>query len=652
MSRWNNRYDFIEEGLQYLHHNDRGERDNFGQAVSTSRGEANVANNAVGKIEYNDYNRYRRPFNDYNMNSVKDAGRNIDYDPAIHGIQSYRFGKALQAFTGSACPTTRNYTPIMYDARDTTRWPWEANPRYEDPIVDPSNGNIYCCDKGRHTLDLMYVKNRNARNKLFRNINCGGRHAQYKQQENSFVDYINTYAGGGPYDIFQCINLLTVGVNSVPPDPAVVFLALQTYHNFFRNPLRIAYFNDCVCRGDAGHANIQGQIEEIKRSVDETLSTYGMTEAEKAEIIGEDGILTNLAGKIDTRYADWKENTLQALRRWISFNVRISHRIEREDPTERLRDKPFYQIIKYVIVYLLENLAHSPDNIALLQLLPITLEPNQESIGAMVSFGDEKYLDIVLSYLVKERASRGALLDFKDRLKFGLRCNPEEIYNLFTRLYTKYPLIVKLLLRNLIRDNGGRCKEDLQHYFDVNIKEPFEVNDKEPVIQIILYNKSSEFQSEYNEWDSKKKDAWLRQALIDYIDNEDKCKRDLQYYFDVNIKAPIIDKAFKRKSLEFQREYKERWDRKRKDAWKDKVFLDYIEEDNAGKYNSVLEDNVHVKMAQVIDKAFKSQSSAFKSEYKEGDSKKKDAWLRQALFDYYIKRGKHVLDFIQVLDGL
>jgi hypothetical protein len=518
---WNDRYDFIEEGLQYLHFNDKKNRDAFKIRAAIEKEETKVADDAIASIESRQKHFKDPKFRSYDMDrkekgSVVDARiKNEDYDEKKHNILPYRFGKALQAFETSECPTTYQYTPIMYDKRDTKQWPWDENEKYEDPIVSPRSGHVYCCNKQTNKLDLMYV---NTKKNLFSRDykdypNCNAdRYIAYKAQETRFVNYINEYTGLN-YTIFKVIDLLTNEVKKENLD--TIFLVLQTYNDFFREPLRLSFFDECVCRGNEGHANIQKQIGQIKQVVSTMLSNYRMKPEEQDEIIGGKGILTNLDLYINTQNPKWKENTLKALRRWLSFNMRIEKRIKDEGKDEgkkvKLSEQPFYKIIKYVIQYLLKHLQKSTDAIPLLQLMP-NMEKSEPN-APMISFNDINF-DAVLSYLIKDKSSLDLLLALGSRLKLGLDCDAKQIYNLFIRLARSYPKdIAKLLLRNLLRENGDKCKEDLENYLDKYIKAP--------IIQLEYDRQPEEFRRYYKEnYTREQKDEWKKQAFLSYIEDE------------------------------------------------------------------------------------------------------------------------------------
>jgi len=469
--RWGDRYAFIEEGLQYLHFNDNKNRDAFKLRAAIEKEETQVAKDAIDSIERRQFNRDKPKFKSYDNISVEAARiKNEDYDEKKHVILPYRFGKALQAFETSKCSTTYQYTPIMYDKRDTKQWPWDENKRYEDPIVNPIGGNVYCCNKKTPKLDLMYVDTKN--NLFRRNFNdypkCNNQKiTDYKAQETSFVEYIKPFVDsfvkyiktqtGLDFNIFHAIDLLTNEVKKENLD--TIFLVLQTYYDFFREPLRLSFFDECVCRGNEGHAKIQKQIGQIKQVVDNMLNNYSMKPEEQDEIIGKNGILTKLAEYINTQNPKWKENTLLALRRWLSFNMRIEKRIKDEGKDEgkkvKLSEQPFYEIIKYVIQYLLEHLQKSTDAIPLLQLMP-NMEKSEPN-APMISFNDINF-DAVLSYLLKDTSSRTALHALGSRLKLGLKCNAEEIFTVFIRIALRSQKIAKLLLQNLLKEKGNECK--------------------------------------------------------------------------------------------------------------------------------------------------------------------------------------------------
>jgi hypothetical protein len=534
-NRWDDRYKFIQEGLQYLYFNaSSNERDDFKRRAAIEENEAKIADKAISDIKYGVYklklskdgyplSKEYKPFNLYDRDSVEDGSHNRDYEEKIHKNykRDYRFGKALQAFKTSKCPTTYQYTPIMYDDRDVMyhesdddrdekkNWPWDENEKWEDPIVNPIGGKVYCCNKTTKDLDPIYV---DTKNNLFRldHQNCGKkRYLAYKYQETRFVKYINTYMVKN-YRIFECITSLINGVKNFNQD--TIFFVLQTYYDFFRDPLRIKYFEDCVCRGNEGHQHIQQEIQEITYIVKKMLFNYGLTGEDQDEIIGENGILTKLAEYINTENPDWKENTLLTLRRWLSFNMRIEKRIKDEGKDEgkkvKLSEQPFYEIIKYVIQYLLEHLQNSTDAIPLLQLMP-NMEKS-EPVAPMSSFNDINF-DAVLSYLLKDTSSRTALHALGSRLKLGLKCNAEEIFTVFIRIALRSQKIAKLLLQNLLRDYGNKCKEHLKNILNTN-----EDVIKNQIIQMAYEHQPKEFQDKYkNGLIDKKK--WKADQLLLYV---------------------------------------------------------------------------------------------------------------------------------------
>ena len=537
--RWGDRYAFIQEGLQYLHFNgkmneryERVERDAFKLRAAIEKEETQVAKDAIASIESRQKHFKDPKFRSYDINrkekgSVVAARSDRKYDKEVHDIPSYRFGKALQAFETSKCPTTYQYTPIMYDKRDTYEWPWDENKRYEDPIVNPIGGNVYCCNKETKNLDLMYVNTeKNLFSRHYKDYpNCNAdRYIAYKAQETRFVNYINEYTGLN-YTIFKVIDLLTNEVKKENLD--TIFLVLQTYNDFFREPLRLSFFDECVCRGNEGHANIQKQIGQIKQVVSTMLSNYRMKPEEQDEIIGGKGILTNLDLYINTQNPKWKENTLKALRRWLSFNIRIASRIENADKDEgkdedenkdegkkvKLRDLQFYEVIQYVIKYLLEHLQKSTDDIPLLQLMPNMEDP--EPNAPMSSFNDINF-DAVLSYLLKDTSSRTALHALGSRLKLGLKCNAEEIFTVFIRIALRSQKIAKLLLQNLLEENGNKCKEHLKNILNTN-----EDVIKNQIIQMAYEHQPKEFKDKYKNGLIDKKKWKADQLLIyDILKNE------------------------------------------------------------------------------------------------------------------------------------
>jgi hypothetical protein len=516
---------------------ERVERDAFEKALK-DEDEKEVAKDAIDSIERRQKHREDPKFRSYDIGrkekeSVVDARSNFDYDEKKHDILPYRFGKALQAFENSKCLTTYQYTPIMYDDRDVMyheseddkkNWPWDENEKWEDPIVSPRSGKVYCCNKTTKDLDPIYV---DTKNNLFRlaHQNCGKqRYLAYKDQETRFVKYINTYMVKN-YRIFECITSLINGVKNFNQD--TIFFVLQTYYDFFRNPLRIKYFEDCVCRGNEGHQHIQKEIQEITYIVEKMLFNYGLTGEEQDEIIGKNGILTKLAEYINTQNPKWKENTLLALRRWLSFNMRIEKRIKDEGKDEgkkvKLSEQPFYEIIKYVIQYLLKHLQNSTDAIPLLQLMP-NMEKSEPN-APMISFNDINF-DAVISYLLKDTSSRTALHALGSRLKLGLDCSAEEIFTVFIRIALRSQKIAKILLQNLLKENGNECKEQLKNYLKKKIDES---------IQKVFNSQPTEFQRDYKEnYTEGQKKAWKNKAFLDYINQNPHVKDFMNVLNELN----------------------------------------------------------------------------------------------------------------------
>jgi hypothetical protein len=177
----------------------------------------------------------------------------------------------------------------------------------------------------------------------------------------------------------------------------------------------------------------------------------------------------------------------------------------------KLSEQPFYEIIKYVIQYLLEHLQKSTDAIPLLQLMP-NMEKSEPN-APMISFNDINF-DAVLSYLIKDKTSLDALLALGSRLKLGLDCDAKQIYNLFIRLARSYQKdIAKLLLRNLLEENGNECKKDLENYLDKYIKAP--------IIQLEYDRQPETFRRYYKEnYIREQKDEWKKQAFLSYIEDE------------------------------------------------------------------------------------------------------------------------------------